>query len=452
MPGLFTTLVTSANALNVYERVLETISNNVNNANTPGYAKQRMSPNPQAFEPASGLAGGILPGELENMRSEYAERAVWRNQHAFGHSDQLTGELASIEPLFDVSGDYGIPGALNQFFQSVSSWSLSANDVVARRAVIERAGSLAQQFNSMGSGLSNASTALDDRIRSAADTINNLAGQVAAINAEIQSDYRNRGNAAIDTRLHNALERLSEYVDFTALEQPDGSFSILLGGQTPLVIGSNHYTFAAATGSGAAVLTDPDGKDITAQVTGGRLKALIDMKNTVLPECSRDLNQLAAGLADGINSLLASGVDTNGQPGAPLFTYNTAGDAAFTLAVTGIAPAELAAAYATAPGGNGNALDFTALANAQQINGMSFTQFYADLAARAGQLLQGAKGDRQTQQDLVVQARSMRADISSVSLDEEAARLIEYQRAYQATARVVTTLNELTQATIDMFR
>jgi flagellar hook-associated protein 1 FlgK len=248
------------------------------------------------------------------------------------------------------------------------------------------------------------------------------------------------------------LESLAEYADYTALMQPDGSVTVLLGGQTPLVIGDKVSAISADTATGSVIVSDASGKDITSQVTGGRLKALIDTKNSVLPGYSADLNKLAAGLADGINGALAAGVDSNGQPGAPLFSYDSSADAAFTIKVAPITEPELAAAHPDAPGGNGNALDLTALASQPQINGMSFVQFYSDLAGRVGQALQGANNDKQTQQDLLVQARSMRSDLSSVSLDEEAALLIEFQRAYEATARVVTTLNDLTQTTIDMFR
>jgi flagellar hook-associated protein 1 FlgK len=83
---------------------------------------------------------------------------------------------------------------------------------------------------------------------------------------------------------------------------------------------------------------------------------------------------------------------------------------------------------------------------------MSYTQYYSGLAAGVGEALQTARASSETQGDLVVQARAMRAEVSSVSLDEEAAHLLEYQRCYQATARLITTLNEMTQVTIDMMR
>ncbi len=452
MPGLFTTLSTAANSLDVYQKILETVGNNINNSNTPGYAKLRMYTVPQAFDPAFGLAGGITASELQTSRNEYSEAGVWRNQSAWASADQMSTELSNVEPLFDISGDAGIPGGLNQLFSAISSWSVSPNDSVARGTVIDRADQLAQQFNSMSSGLSNAAQSVDDRLRNAADTINNLTSEIAAINKEMRNDFANQRNPALDTRLHNALENLSEYVEFSVLKQPDGSATVLLGSQTPLVIDDESMPIGVDTSSGSMVLWDSQHRDITDQVTGGRVAGLLEVRNSVLPGYQDRLNTLAVALADSINGVLGAGVDANSLPGAPLFSYNDASDAAFSLQVTDINSSELAAASSTAPGGNSNALDLAALAGSPQMDGLSFTQFYSSLAADVGQALDSVKESSGTRKDLLVQARTMRSELSAVSLDEEAALLLQYQRSYEATARVVSMLNEMTQATIDMMR
>jgi flagellar hook-associated protein 1 FlgK len=199
-----------------------------------------------------------------------------------------------------------------------------------------------------------------------------------------------------------------------------------------------------------AVVQDSLGQNVTAQVTGGRLAAMINIKNTVLPGYSNSLNQLASGIADQVNNALLNGVDMWGNQGAQLFSYNSASGAAATLQVTGITTDQLAAALPSAPGGNGNALNLAALANSRLIGGMTFTQYYSSLASQVGQALDSAKQDRSTQSDLLDQARATRSDVQGVSLDVEAIKMLEYQRAYQATAHMVTILNDLTQNVLDM--
>jgi flagellar hook-associated protein 1 FlgK len=451
MPGIFTSLITSANTLGVYERMFETVGNNINNASSPGYAKQRMSPQPMAFDPASGLAGGISAGDLESSRNEYAETAVRSNLSSWGNSDQRASQLTSIEPLFDVTGDAGIPAALSQLSKDFSSWSVAPNDGIARQSVLDSAGVVAQRFNQAATGLSNASNALNGNIQNATDTINNLTGQIASINSEIQHSLSGN-NPATDTEMHNALDSLSEYADFVALKQPDGTFMVLLGGQTLLVDGQTSYKIGIDTSTPTTAILDTNGQDVTNQLSDGRLKALVDLQSNVIPGFSAALSQLAAGVSDGINGVLAAGVDQSGAPGAPLFQYNAPEDAAFSMQVTSIAPDQLAAATPAAPGGNTNALALVSLFNAPQINGMTFIQAYGSLASQVGQAVQQAKNNQSTQNDLLIQARAMRSTISDVSLDEEATRLMTYQRAYEATAKLVTTLDSLTQTTINMFR
>jgi len=452
MPGLFTTLTTAADTLDVCQKILSTIGNNISNSSTPGYAKQRITTVPLAFDPQAGLAGGVTASQLQSSRNEYAESAVWRNGQAAGRSEQLSSELQAIEPLFDVTGDGGVPAALNKFFASVSSWTLAPNDTVARQAVLDQADQLAQRFNENATGLANASQALDERIRGGTDAVNQLTAEIGTLNTELRNQAQSRSNPALDAQLHSALESLSECVDFTALKQSDGSFVVLLGGGVPLAMGDQTYAISADTSGGTATIRDAQGNDITADLTGGKLGALVTMKNDLLPDYTSRLNALAASVADGVNNVLAAGIVPSGNAGAPLFSYNLASDAAFTLGTTGITADQLAAALPGASGGNGNALNLVALGSANQSNGMTFTQSYAEVAARVGQAASGAEQDSQTQNDLLVQARSMRDQISTVSLNEEAALLMQYQRAYQATARLITTLDNLTGDTINMMQ
>ena len=199
-------------------------------------------------------------------------------------------------------------------------------------------------------------------------------------------------------------------------------------------------------------IRDSNGADITSQTSGGRLAGGLQAVNQLLPSYQDGLNQLAKGIADSVNTALASGIDAAGNPGAPLFSYGSAANAAATLAVTGITTAQLAAAAPGAPGGNGNALALAALEASKALNGYSFAGFYGNLAAGLGRDVTEATDNKDVRTQLVAQARAARAAVSGVSLDQEAVRLIEFQRAYEATARLITILDELSQETVNMIR
>jgi flagellar hook-associated protein 1 FlgK len=450
MGGLFGALTTAAGALGVFDQALDTVTNNVANAGTPGYAEQNFTIEAQAFDPSLGLPGGIKAGDIESSRDEYLEQTVRQDQQSFGQADQSVSELSNIQPLFDVTGASGIPAALSAFFQSFSALSVSPNDSVARNNVLSSAATLAQQFNSTAAGLSNESATLNSEIAATTGTINGLTEQIGELNTQMQDDPDSRTDPAVDASLHNALESLSGYVNITALWQPDGSVNVLMDGQTPLVMGKQQYDLQASTASGAATVTDSSGNDVTAQLAGGRLTALVDMQNTVLPGYTNSLNQLATGVADQVNNTLLNGVDQSGNAGTQMFSYDSASGAASTVQVTGITTDQIAAALPSAPGGNGNALALAALDSSPQVGGMTFTQFYSSVASQVGQSLDSAKQDQTTQQDLLNQAQTARSNAEGVSLDTQAAAMIAFQRSYQATAELVTTLNGLTDTLMNM--
>lgn len=164
------------------------------------------------------------------------------------------------------------------------------------------------------------------------------------------------------------------------------------------------------------------------------------------------LNTLAQSFADTVNNTLSLGVDQNGNPPANnLFTYNTAADAAFTLAVTpGFTGSQIAAALSSAPGGNGNALAVAQLAAAPAAGGFTFTQAFGNLGQQVGADVLTATNNQTEQQNLVTQAQAQRALVSGVSLNAEAAKLLEFQQAYTAVSKVVSTLNNVTDALMAM--
>lgn len=445
MGNLFTSLLNAANAMSVYNRQLATIQNNVTNANTPGYARQVQTVEAMPFQLDQGLPGGIKAGDIQSTRSEYAEQSVRRQTSLLGAAEQKAADLAQIEPLFDLSDNSGIAGSLNQFFQSFSQLSINPSDTVARQTVIDRAADLAHAFNYTASGLTQASNNADDQIRGQISQINALARQIADMNAARRADIRNASDPGVDAQMHSVLEQLSELADISVLQQPDGTLSVFLGGQTGLVIGTHQYDIQADLSGPQTAVLDANGKDITAQISGGKLKGLLDEKNELIPGYLADLNTLAQNVADQVNSKLAAGVDANGaSPTIDLFSYDASLGAAATIGVTAITPDQIAAASAGAPGGNGNALDLASLGNAKLINGYTFTQYYGNIGARVGRDVAAAKDQNTTQQSLLSQARSLRDQISGVSLDEEAMLLLQVQRAYQAAGKLVSVINSIT--------
>ena len=475
--SLLSALLSSSNTLDAYTKVLEVTQNNVANASTPGYARQNLSLLAMPFDVQLGSPGGVTTGKQQTARNEYAEQAVRQQNTGFGREQQAAGSLTALQSLFDISGNTGIPNALNQFFQSASAWAQTPSNEAARQTVIARAADVAQNFQSTAIGLQNLAHDTDTQLHSTVDQVNQIVGQLQAYNHQIlQSASRDSG---IDTQVHALMENLSQLVNFSAVQQADGSTTIMLNDATPLLVGERQFQLRVGLSVPAsginqnapatAYLLAADGTDITAKTTDGQLGALLDMRNRVLPSYlgdanqAGDLNTMAKQFADRVNELLTTGNISDGpppQPGVPLFKYDASNNTnvAKTLSVDPtVTPSQLAAISPGPPYvSNGVPLTLsqlaTPLAAADEINGVSYSEFYGNMAAKVGSQLQSANNGEQVQQSLLAQARDQRQQVSGVSLDQEAMTLVEFQRAYEANSRFITVLDQLTLDTINILK
>jgi Flagellar hook-associated protein len=278
-------------------------------------------------------------------------------------------------------------------------------------------------------------------------------GRLQGYNEQIRQNFDSKSDPGLDANIHNTLEKLSELVDYTALQQADGTTTILLGGQTPALIGEHQFLITASSSGTQAGILDQQGQDITGQFSGGTLSGLLQTRNQSIPSYTADLNTLAEAVADRVNTTLAGGLDsTGGTPAQNLFSYNAAGGSAATLSVNNLAPGDLAAALPGAPGGNGNMLQLATLAGSKEIGGFTLTEFYGNVAGRVGRDLTRARDDQQAGSSLLLQAKNLRADKSAVSLDEEAARLMEFQKSYQAAAKLVGVLTEIADTIVGLIK
>jgi flagellar hook-associated protein 1 FlgK len=475
--NLLASLISSAGTLEAYGRVLETAQNNVSNASTPGYAKQSLSLYALAFDPAGGATGGVRAGQLESSRNEYAEAAVREQTAASGYQNQLVNSLTEIEARFDISGNSGIPLALNNLLQSFSAWATTPGSEAVRQTVVDRASQLADAFQQSYKALAAKATAADQQIVQTVDQINQKVAELQNYNQIALQG--NKTDSGLNARMHAALDELSQYVDFDASFLADGTVSIMVNGQTPLLLNDKQYklstdlyqppnpTYPNAPASDRVL--GFDGGDITSETTGGQLGAQLHVRNQTLAALigdstqPGDLNRLAKQVASRINEILTSGQISAGPPvvqGVPLFTYDATNDAG-TAGSLGVDPAVTPDQLSSLDPGpptvsNGVPLALSQLASplaaADKIDGVSYSQYYGQLAARVGGDLNDATNDQQVQQSLLAQAKDLRNQYSGVSLNEEAAILIQFQRAYQANSRFITILDQLTQDALNIIK
>jgi flagellar hook-associated protein 1 len=476
MASITSTLLTAAGAMDAYSQALEVVQNNVANASTPGYAAQTQSFTALQFDPTQGYSGGVTPGQIISSRDEYAEQAVQQQTALLGQAQQDVNSLTTIQSQFSVTGSSGISAAFNGLFSAFSAWGQSPDSTVAQQNVIQQATAVASAFQQTATGLETAAQNTEQQLQSTVTDINQMATQLAGYNQQIMNGDRN--DAGLDAQIHSTLDQLSNDGSISATQQSDGTWTVVLNGQTPLVVQNQVYALSTGVEAPSANAANPtapphlsvlaaDGTDITSATTSGQLGSLLNTANNVLPSYMGDANQpgslntLAQSFASNVNNLLTSGYQSSGPPpvaGVPLFTYDTTNptDVAQSLQVSStITPAQLAAISPGPPEvSNGVPLALSAIANptsaSDEINGFSYTQYYAGMASNVGTLLDNANNNLTTQQAAVAQAQNVRQQVSGVSLDDEAVLLIQFQQAYEASSKLINILDQLTEDTMNM--
>ena len=460
MANLTASLTNAASSFSALEQAIQVVSNNTTNATTPGYATQTQVMDANAFDPADGALGGVHAGTILSSRDTYSEVSVQTAQSQLNYSSTMSQRLQALEPSFSLSStsgtDSSVGGSLNQFFTALSQLTVSPNDSATRQAVISAGGNLATAFNSTYQSLSQEQSATASDVHNSVSSVNSIVADIQSINVEKQRNASAASDGGLDARLYNDLEDLSKVVSFTSIQASDGTTSIFLGGQSTLLVGSTQHLLQAGTtgsssGIGQVQIRDDHGADVTAHVSGGSLGAQVQLANTTVPGYMSQLNTLASNVAGAVNSQLGAGYDAQGNPGTALFQVNAAAPAK-TLSLTAITASQIAASSTSTGVGNANAIALTNLQTAPVagLGNASFTQYFGTLATQVGSDSSNAQNESTTQQQLLSQAQTLRANVSGVSLDQQATLLTEYQQSYDATSKLVSVIAQMTQTVLGM--
>jgi flagellar hook-associated protein 1 len=466
MSNLFASLRSSTSALDAITQAVAITQNNVTNAGSAGYAKQKVTLQALQFDPQNGLAGGVTNGKLANARDEYVERSVRTQEGRSAAADTDTVALTKLEQILQLSAGDSIPSALNGLYQSFSAWAVAPGDQASKANVLSAAANVASSFQLTARKLSDLANDNASEIRSTVDEVNRLAGRIQQYNEQVRTGAVN--DAGVDAGIHATLEELSANANVEATRQEDGTYTLLLAGEQPLVIGTEQYKLSVSfdvpnspappypDGAPQAQILTSTGQNVTSSIKDAKLGALLDFRHNTLAAVGGDtmqqgaVNRLAKKIADRVNEAWP-------PPSQPFFVTGVSPVAiAHTLSVNpALGPAMLDAVEpGPPPVENGKALQLAALANPAQDNdkldGLSFNEFYGQVASTVGGKLNDSKFNQQSQTQLSAQVKAFRDQISGVSLDEEAVHLIEYQRAYQASARMVSAIDELMQIAVNI--
>jgi flagellar hook-associated protein 1 FlgK len=219
-----------------------------------------------------------------------------------------------------------------------------------------------------------------------------------------------------------------------------------------LVVGGQ--SFALSTQTNASGLQDvfSQGKDITALLTSGQLAGALQVRDQTIPTLLSKLDTLASGLANGLNTANQAGFDLNGTAGVAIFVAPPVSGQGYAanIAVQVTDPALIAASSDGNAGSNGNVTALSAVASQPIANGETPTQYYSNIVFGVGNDVANNTAELSSSQLVLQQLQDQRGSLSGVDLNEEASNMVRFQRAFDAAAQVVTTINNMMNTVINM--
>lgn len=454
MGGLNAALYVATGALAVQGAALETTSNNISNANTPGYTREIVDLSSAASTPNGNAAigNGVVLDGITSVRDQLLTLRIQQQTSSQSASSAQGSVLSAVEPYF--TGSTGTVGAgLSAFFTSLSALSATPTNAAARQTVISNAQSLATDFNTTSTGLSSVQTGLNIQVSGAVTQINSLSSQIAALNPQIAQAINKGqdGGTLLDQR--NQLEQQLSAITGIAITTSAQGDTVTTGNGTALVVANQSIALSTSTGTnGLTQVLNGVGTSITGTLISGSLGGQLQARDSDIPGFLAQLDTLASSFATAINTAQTSGFNLTGTSGANLFTLPavTHGSAASIGLAFNDGSGLALSTSSVSPGSNGNLSALTSVQNQPIVGGLSPTDSFASLVNSVGNTVSQANTQSSATQSSLAQLTDQQNSVSEVSINEESSNLIRYQQAYQAAAEVITTINALFTTTLSL--
>jgi flagellar hook-associated protein 1 len=453
MSSLNASLATALSGLSAEQGALAATTNNVANANTPGYSREvpvLVSSDPIVVDPLT-LGTGVTLQSIESIRDPILESSIQQESQTQGQLNAQVAALQQTQTNF-VTSTSDIGTEITNFFNSINQLATSPSDLSVRQGVLTAADNLATSFNTTANSLSQQQTSLDQSVVETVGQINQLTGQIAQLNGQV-SDLENAGENAgsfVDQR-QQAIDQLSSLVDVSVIPS-NNTLTLTTANGTPLVLGQQSFNLQTQLNADGLHDVYAQGVDITSSITSGQLGGTLQVRDQQIPALQTQLDTLAAGLANSVNGVQTAGYDLNGELGTNFFNPPPASGtgAAASLSVAITDPSLIAASSDGTSGSNGNAEAMYALNTQPVIAGQTPTDYYSGVVFNVGNDVSNATAEQTASSQVLAQLNDQRASVSGVSLDEEAANMVQYQNAYAASAQVITAINNMMYDVIQM--
>jgi len=317
--------------LDAARKALDVIGNNIANAATEGYHRQRIDFSP-AYLAQQGtvlLGGGVDIKGVTRMIDNLLEQEILRQQAALEHVSQEFGTLRTIENVFGElsTEDGGLNVAIDKFFNSLQDLSANPADIIYQNQIVSDAKAMAGQFRTIGEFLSTLQNQITLETENTVSSINTLTTQIAELNDKISVIEMSGGQAgAVTDQRDQCISDLSELIGIQTLSKKYGVVDVSAG-EIPLVIGvSTNELELGLDENGNWGISIAGASNYTTDIQGGKIGGLLSLKNELVSDIQDDMDSLAETIIQQINQYHVQGVGSEGSFTSLTGWANASGD------------------------------------------------------------------------------------------------------------------------------
>ena len=463
MSGLFGSLNQSVSALTAHSRGIETAGRNLSNVNNPNYARQRVmfGDRGTVLTPLGAMSLGIEAKSIQQIRDTLMDSQVVREvgltasasaaYDAFAKAQAALGETIDRSAETDGSTiSQGLDVAISDFFNGFQSLASQPTDLGTRQTLVQRSAILAERFRLTDQRLAQVQADLTTEVTGDVEEINGLLETIAELNGQIGRFEVNDPGSAVDLR-DQRQAKLEELAGRIAIET---SASAGAPGQIDVFVRDTNGDPVTLVSLATASSVTFDGDNLFSGGTqialaGGSTHGALSAREGALQDVRDRLDALAHQLVVSVN-------DAYNPSGTTGDFFAGGGLTAGTIALeAGLTASTIKASDGGAAGDNTIAAAVAGLASTSfsvgggdQIDG-TFAQYYSGVVSDFGQAVSGAESRFEDQTTIQTLIRRQRDSVSGVSLDEEMADLLKFQRAFQASSRVFSVIDELLDTVVN---
>ncbi len=450
--GISNILDIGTRSLTAYQEALDVTAQNISNSGNPDYSRQTAELGTETSQMRGGFiwGTGVKLEDINRIHDALTDQQLRSYNSKYAGSNNTNVLLNQVQSLLNEPSDQGISGLTTAFFNSWQQLSVTPNSASLRQNVVQATQSLSDQIQTVSSGWDSIQTNIKNSVGTDVNSINSDLQQIQSLNEQIfnlQSTGQSP-NDLLDAR-DKVINDLSNLVNINVNYDSSNVANISIGGV--LAVDKVHSVqFKAAVQNGKLVVTNQDGS-AALNLTGGKLYAETDVYNNKIPSYKSSLDSFVNNLMQSVNSAHSSGytLDNPPQTGINFFDSYSNGELKINSAILND-PNKIAVSSDGTSGNGDIALTIAGLSTNKQADGSTILDKYSSLVNQIGSDTKNSSDKADSYNLAVQQLQQQQASYSGVSIDEEMTNVIEYQKSYTASAKLISIADQMLQTLLNI--